>query len=99
MKVWIARDEMGHLGAYKEYPRLRNEFYPNNDKKCYWPNPCTPEHPFGMEGNIALDLEESMLPDLKFEDGPVEMELCFKPVPENELTPIPEDKQVSIVIY
>ena len=86
MKVWIARDKNGHLGAYKEYPRLNY----NGDE--YYPNPCTWEHPFGFgRANIAFDLDESMMPDLKFEDGPVEVELSFKPVPENELTPIPED--------
>lgn len=96
MKVWVARDENGRLRAHKEYPRLQEPWSGNDYKRSYFPNAMTPEHPFGLLGHVVFDLDEEMLPEIRFEDGPIEMEVLFTPVAKEELTPIPEDNRVAL---
>ena len=96
MRVWVARDESGRLRAYREYPRVQEPWAGNDYKRSYFPNAMTPEHPFGLEGHVILDLDEEMFPEIKFENGPIEMEVSFTHVAKEELTDIPEDDRVAL---
>ena len=56
--LWIARDESGHLFAYKHKPtRAKDIWYDDN----------------GFNSEIGNKLPDDWFPDLRWEDEPVEL--------------------------